>query len=573
MSDDLKKTLPKVRTFARDIESARLKSGEALPADVTVPVMKTDAPKKSDPLPDVATPSTHIPAFHELSKKSALETIKPIHFAHKEPVVLKGPDIVTTPQASPTPSHKKIQVRTKKRPLTPSKITGGGTIITDTKKAEFNFLTSFVASIERSFKSFAKAFEQKKRPIYTITATERRKGVIQKATSKTGTIFTADNETLKEEIRRRQQRDTHKVDPNDGTTEVIWSPNTEPGYALLEEAPKVSPRNVTLEFKKRSLPQIPQAPEPVVVIPEPPAPISLERVVEVLPPTLPMLIPEPVIIVPEPTPMFEAAIPPVVAEPEPTPAVPDVYREETYTEPAPTPDTPVESPLLKWTAIRNLNDVTKVRTNTLAIGIIGIVFTLIVVVVGIRTMLDFLTPTEEEIMLVADADPLTAVSSVSDLIIEELTPGAFLTSLQSYEGVAPVELRILNAKEEVVAARDILSLMTLRVDSTFSQSVSEVRIVHLEASRALVLKVTDPITTLGSLLKWEPTMVADLSDVLGLMVLSSDKKFVDQTYRSIDVRILRDEDLPMLVYGFIDENTVVIAEDIEDFAVLLGKSE
>ncbi|HEY0964490.1 MAG TPA: hypothetical protein VGE31_01700 [Candidatus Paceibacterota bacterium] len=567
MSDDLKKDLPKVRTFARDIEEARRKTGEPLPSDVTIPTLKEVVPQvvEKKATPQVAT---HIPAFHELQKKPIGIDTKTSTAPVKEPVTLKGPTI-----SAVEPVPKKIQVRAKKRPQSEQKITGGGTIITDTKKGDFSFFPALLASIDRSVASFATLFKKKSRPTYSITATERRKGVIQKATSKTGTIFTADSETLKEEIRRRQQRATHKPDPQDGEREILWSPNTETGYNLLGSGAPVAPRNVTLEFKKRTLPEIPVTP---AAVPTPPVTVAAPApVIETTPEPPVVTVPPPTPPLPvftEPTPLT-TVIPnesvPVEVQPE-APVSPQTYlAEETYTEPE-----PVETPTLTWTSIRNLSDVTKVRTNTLALGILSIVFVFIVVIVGARAMLTLLTPAPETgEVVVTGATPLSALSTVVDIEVAEPTPNALIDAVRNYDGeIVATELRAVNARGEVMPAKDVLALMTLRVDPNFIQSVSQVHIAHLDTSRAVVLRVTDSTTALGSLLQWESTMTADLADVLGLTLISAGDGFVDQQYRNTDVRILRDGETQLLVYGFIDDTTVVIAPDIATFAELLGES-
>lgn len=569
MSDDLQKTIPQLRTFAKDIERARQKSGEPLPADVTVPVAKSEPAKATKTVVKDAVPAAHIPAFHELQKKQVTATVKPT-----APIVVQGPASQTPP-----PSPKKIQVRTKKEKSAPSKLGGSATIITDTKKGDFKLGPSLLASINRTLASFAKLFKRRSKPTYSITATDRRKGVIQKATSKTGTIFTADNETLKEEILRRQQRASHKTDPTDGVPEVSWSPNTETGYALLGTGTPVEvPRNITLEFKKRAVPVEPPPPLPVAPpppevhpappLPPPPPPPPVPVALPPVPPPPPEIVEaEPVVALPtEPT--FVEALP---EQPRETADLEESLEDEAYTEPAEREEPPTPSPSIDWRSIRSIGDVSRVRTNTLAIGVLSVVFVLIVVIVTARELTMFLTPSDVAPAPTVVSIPLTSFPTV-DLIVSEPTPQALVYGLRNYEGTLPAELVFVDDSGVVLTTRDVLALMTLRIDPSFVQSIATVRVVHLGTSRVLVLKVTDATVALGSLLRWEATMNADLGDVLGLTLIESSGKFVDLTYQDVDVRILRSEEAPLLLYGFIDSNTVVIAPDVESFATILGES-
>jgi DeoR/GlpR family transcriptional regulator of sugar metabolism len=46
---------------------------------------------------------------------------------------------------------------------------------------------------------------------------------------------------------------------------------------------------------------------------------------------------------------------------------------------------------------------------------------------------------------------------------------------------------------------------------------------------------------------------------------------MDRAYQDIDVRILRTGETTVLVYGFTDDNTVVITSDLNTFIELLGE--
>ena len=208
-------------------------------------------PKKEKPRPD-----TKIPAFHELQKKAILK--------HKEEERAKSV-VVERKNGSKTSIPKKPR---------PIHLGSDSMIIRDTKITRIKFIPSVVASIKNWFKNLSNKRKRRSIPTYNVPETDRRKGVIQKATSKTGTLFTADNETLKEQIRLRQR--SGRAQTEEVEYETNWSPYTETGYNLLEapEETEISdvPRwdsdtnnSVSLEFKKLTR-EIPSEQKPIQVV-------------------------------------------------------------------------------------------------------------------------------------------------------------------------------------------------------------------------------------------------------------------------------------------------------------------
>jgi hypothetical protein len=569
MSEDSKQTLPKLRTFAQDLERAQKMSGQPLSPDVKVPVAQPKKPStptqavssKNEPVAETET--THIPAFHELQKKGGVHAAE-----QKQPIVHKGPTITVGAPPTPAPTPKKIQVRAKKRDIpTEKKITSGGTVITDTKKGNFKLLPSIAASIDRWFSGIGKMFAPKKAPTYSITATERRKGVIQKATSKTGTIFTADNETLKEEIRRRQQHGSHRTDPHDGKTEILWTPRTESGYALLSgehtaSTPHVviTDKNVMVEFKKRAVP-----PPPTIV--EPSKPQSVET--ELPAPSIPYVPPTPSIL--EEPPVDEVAF---EDEPEPTPPLEEEIPEENPQVDDVGMTIPEESgPSPSWSSIRTFRDVSTLRTNTLAIGVVGLLTFIVILVIIVRVVLAVLLPERVSELSVEPAVPLTASSVVVDVALPTLTAEALLESVRANAvSDASTEFRFIGPSGEVLSPEVLFGLLGFSVNPNFIQSVSDVHVGVAVQKRALVFKVSDNTTALGSLLAWEDAMLSEVAPILGIATPDiSTESFMDRAYQDIDVRILRTGETTVLVYGFTDDNTVVITSDLNTFIELLGE--
>jgi len=246
MSDESKKLHSRIRTFAADLDAQRKNksdkkvnaesaveekevkdTGILMPeprrehADISFPVsneqkiklVKKEVPKPQDNPKEVS--GSKIPSFHELQK-----SIKLVENNHPN---------------NTTVSSKEDSIKT-----TAMDIGDDAKVITDTKSKDFSFFTEVLISVKTWFKTFASNHKKKTVPKYSVTETNHRKGVIQKATSKTGTIFSSDSDTIKEHIRRRRQidKDNEKVEEHE--LETSWSPFTETGYALLE-APDETP--------------------------------------------------------------------------------------------------------------------------------------------------------------------------------------------------------------------------------------------------------------------------------------------------------------------------------------------
>ena len=146
MDEEHSKSLPKIRTFARDQAHVQHHDEPAVVAPVVaatapthpvaviekkpvaVPVAHITVPVKKPAVPTPA--STHIPAFHELKKKSAPEMVKPASLS------------MPAKHVAPAQPQKKVSVKARK--FEQVKTTSGGTIITDNKKGEFKVLPSIL---------------------------------------------------------------------------------------------------------------------------------------------------------------------------------------------------------------------------------------------------------------------------------------------------------------------------------------------------------------------------------------------------------------------------------------------
>jgi hypothetical protein len=462
-----------------------------------------------------------------------------------------------------------VTVRTKKPDLKEKLTVPGGIIITDTKPNKANFFDSFVASINTWFTDLNKKLTQKKTPTYTVTDVERRKGVVQKATSKTGTIFTADRETLKEEIRRRNQVTAAASHERD----ISWSPRTEPGFALLqtpviaqkaEPIPAPKPERVFVEFKKKSLPEpaitLPSSPEPVIVPERPPF-------VEALPVVEPRTGYEAFEGAQAKQPIVPAAeiLPP--AEPSPTIEVAEVVVPEEQ------PVEPSNSRALsnRQGVLGRLLNVIQFNTNALTFSIAGSVITILVLVFIARAIVTVLIPNSLSSQTPV-AIALLASTTVTDLSLPSPSQKDLLEKLKTIETISgiPQEVRLTDSKGAPLSPATTLQLLGFAGSKNLQQNVSDVHIITINAQRAIVLKVTDPTAAFGSILRWEPTIATDLQVFMSLTNPPSQAVFSDKTINGVDVRILSIDGSEKLVYGFISATVILITEDTASFTNIIG---
>lgn len=561
MSADSKPALRRIRTFAQDLEEAKEQHGEPTTAAtvsdtptnaVSVPTEKAASAKVFETI----TPSEHIPAFHELQKKAGAQTAT----AHSTPAT----------KAAPVP---KITVR-KKHDLAEPRHAGGGTIITDTKRTELNFFESAIQDLTNWFKALGKT-QKKHPPTYTITDTERRKGIIQKATSKSGSIFTADSETLKEEIRRRIQQSPVAVSPTASeSTHVTWSPQTEAGYPLLSShtAAKQEPERIKVQFKKQTLPA-PVLVEPTLIASERDAdearwefnpPPRIERASTVPPPQ--KVVPPPVVPVP-PTPAPEPTVRPVVPPPVIEEPVPVAVAEP------PVPAEPASEAVSMRDRLQGLLHSLRFNTNTLTIGIASVLVFAALVAFTARGIFVLVTRSvATDTTIAATAEPLLSHSTLTKLEIKPLQSQAVPVAIAGVgkpDGVV-YELELVDSKGVPLSLSDTLLLIGFQNNKNLNQTITALHLITQNNQRAIVFTVSDRISAFGALLAWESTMSSSLSALLGSAATDAPAPFTDVTVGTSDVRLLTVGGEEALAYGFINQNTLLITKNVAAFAAILG---
>ncbi len=573
MGDKPHKPLPKLRTFQLDQAYAR---GES--PVVSTPKVKVVQPGvKAEPIPApklTVTTTKKTPVAHEKIERTPSTPLPPTPPAFHELKKAAANKIEHIVAESSQPTQKTVTVR-ERASVPPRSFSSEAMVITSAKKAEFNFFEAVVSSFKNWVQSFSK---RNASHTYTVSTLDRRKGVIQKATTNSGAIFTTDNTSIKQEITRKRNEPASETS---NEIHVSWSPKTETVFTLLDEPahPVALParRSVIVEHKKRTLPapeiveptnRTEQPPKRVFVPPPPPvqsawesdtpAPDSPYAPAAYVPPVTP---PPPVFRVPEPVPL-----PPTNAvAPLPTPLVstpPAVLR---FTKPGTTiPNKP--NPKTSYLN-RGLRQLFRFDTTLATVVTVGSIVSFVMVFLIVKTFVGMIVPVDEQdTPTISLATPLTETGEVIDVAISAPALDALKSALQNEDRPAQgvVEFRILKADGTPIAGGEAWQTFGFISNPILSRTTSEARIGYADGEMILILQVTDAVTAFGALLTWEPEMAKEFSRLFN--IATDDVTTVtDQSVGSSDIRILQSGTKTVLVYGFINSNTVVVTPSLEAY--------
>jgi hypothetical protein len=528
-----------LRTFASDFERAKGNTS----ASPVPPTKKTTAVKPSK----LTKPAKKIPT----PPKTVLKTIQKPVVPKKIPVFHEIEKTLEDINLSDTTNKKKTyQAKHSTKGITPSKRVGGGAIITDTKTSSF----SVFGEIKKSITNWFNTRNKKSTPRLAVSKADRRKGVIQQATTKSGTIFTADNETLRARIKARKQQELHKLD----IPEKNWSPYTETGYSLLEsgvdsavQQTKVpTTKNVVVEFKKRSIPnEGPTVPPEKDISPEAVLVPAVHQIVETITPQSEAS--EPALVNPKET-------NDVTTEPEPTSVATPLDQLQTKNKGIVQEQETPES----ITVGTDETDVVKnkLTTNQLTMYISGGVA--LALVTGFFSWIVMNSETNSAALNQPQIEKIAELATIEIIIVDQTFTAS---ELWSYRGSAPyTELVLQNSDTELLPAELVLTLVTPEMPTAIQQFTTDVRFIQFGTEvPQLTARIVDPTSVTGALLMHESKIATALTPLYGQIDTGN---FTDSTIAGTDVRVLVSDNRQTLTYGIINGETLVIAISPDAFA-------
>lgn len=511
------KKIPAVRTYAMDLEHRRLEEGlppeekEIKEKKVTKKVAATvvSAPKKyfeKHPTP-----------------------VAPIPMIKDEPIVK------TTPKIVPKVNIEHVTKNTTF--IVDNEDAAEATVITDRKHDRFKFFPALFTSLKSWFTNKKESFATRNQPRYTVPESSRRKGVIQKATSASGKLTTADFSSIQERIRQRNEE--NKEEKKAPTT--IWSANTEPGYLLLEGETQPQITNVSMVARKSF------------------RTVSGPKIVEEIVVPTPVVEPEPVVIE-EPEPIME------VQEVEPVEEIEQLEPVEEVEAPRQVVKTAEEK-----TSVPTRLKFLLINTNLLAVGVSGIVIALITVATVSYFRLNtytennpqpFFTPSFTE-LIVAPKEEVPVVSSDNNSFLQSLA-----AARKRREEVTQVV--VTDKSGSYFSTQNILNLIQIPPEQNFKQSITEVRFGYAaDSSPFIIIQSKDKTVALGGLLSWESTIHRDFNRTFSIQSFVEEGKFVDGTIGGHDIRVLKNiSGAESLIYGVVGE-LVIITTDSVHFSELV----
>lgn len=565
MTDSQHRHPTRIRTFAADLEAKRNEQGlnETPEAVISVknknpePVPQAETPKSfktvahqeeatATPIPKTSSKPdklerTKIPSFHELQKNT--------------PTIQEHITAESIPTERPVPKKKSSGDTVKPERSARPNIGYDATVITDRQSEHFKLFPAIIASLKEWFK----AQKKKRAPKYTVTETERRKGVIQRATTKAGTLFTADNETLREQIRRRR---THILgQTSDGITETIWSPFTETGYTLLEGPDEV--QNVVVSYKKPHTPHVIKSTKHPIAIIEPSQTFS-EKVTVVEPTPPPLVEPKTeeqwVASSEEEAAEISAVIPEETAE---------LIVEES---PEPTPRTVP----IRTVHRTKQNLLTALDTNTLTVMLLLTIVAVVAIIFVSRLL--YIKFTEAPIETASTkilSEPILPTATVVSVPLTVQTldslPGILAASIAS-SSTGLTEYIVVSSIGDEVSPSYLFELLGFKTIPSMRQSLLSIHFATAEQVKpTIILTFTDTDTVHGGLLAWETTMADDMRTFYNLPT-EIGSAFVDEEIAGNDVRILRHDGEIVLLYSIVTNNLAIISNTRESFTRLVEAS-
>ncbi|HMO77633.1 MAG TPA: hypothetical protein PKA42_00555 [Candidatus Paceibacterota bacterium] len=463
------------------------------------------------------------------------------------------------------------------------------TVITDTKRDRFKLFPAILNSLNNWFSDQKKSHSRKAVPKYTIPETTRRKGLIQKATSHTGTIATADFSNLQERIKQR----TDEVEEAEVVGHTIWTPDTEPGFLLLEETNSSPVTNVIIEPRKSYYNEVPledededeaddletdeafstwenEAEEESPPV-EPETPQTVESVsrweaVDIKPiEEIVVEAPQSEWVMPE---VKEVSLPAQDLETTTqvisTPPVAIAQESSVIAEAGPA--TQLIPPKRKpsrfinqsfWSQLHHLN------TNTLALLISAFVLIVVVGIVLIQLSLnqERVTPTKE----VSTPESLLLNTNINLIVNSNDSASTLVANLNALKPTRReiIQAVFMEAFPENYPMRpvSVLNLLNLDVEKNLAQSITELRFGFTSEQQPFILmKVPSIIVAQGGLFLWEENLYPDFARLFTLDPIpqSSNLNFSDSTFAGRDVRLIKQPSgSELLIYGIIN-NTVII---------------
>jgi hypothetical protein len=218
--------------------------------------------------------------------------------------------------------------------------------------------------------------------------------------------------------------------------------------------------------------------------------------------------------------------------------------------------------------IRSIGDVTKINTNILSIGLVGIIALCIVIAIGVKAFLGMMLSSNEHLITPAATPITTPTTLVEDRIVSPATQEALRVSLTTLHTNGTIrEIRLVDENGTPLSKETLLTLFGF-TNNSLNRTVIDIHLIAQDQNYGLVFTVTDTTAAFGSLLLEEIKLATSVTPALFSTSVNGAITTTDETVHETDVRVLSSETSELLVYGFISTNTILITHNTAMFSAL-----
>ena len=193
---------------------------------------------------------------------------------------------------------------------------------------------------------------------------------------------------------------------------------------------------------------------------------------------------------------------------------------------------------------------------------------------------------QQEVVIEQKTKTLIAFSEEKTILIANITRDKFITDILSEKNSfqLPVNsvlyLNTVDSSGNPEKAENVLSLFAPQMPASLVRSFENkymLGIYSFDTNEPFLILITDDFaSSFSGMLKWEKDMISDLGKLFlipqKISTSTTRLLFKDETSKNKDLRVLKgDNGKPVLLYSFIDKNTLVITTNQNILNAIIGK--
>lgn len=208
-------------------------------------------------------------------------------------------------------------------------------------------------------------------------------------------------------------------------------------------------------------------------------------------------------------------------------------------------------------------------------------FVLGIIVVGVFYFLS----TQNKIVQVSQSSAVLNYDKEADISVAGMTHGTLVQKIldeQKNFSLPANSILYINTTDSVLPTdtQTILPILAPQIPLSLLRNLSQSYMIGVYSfdknQPFIILTVDDYGQGFSGMLKWEGTMVSDLGQIFGIAPLASSNldsyTFSDESLNNKDLRIIQNSSRQtVLLYSFIDKNTIIITSNENTFSALLNK--